>query len=239
MKNLWLIACSVLTLTVACKKSADEKPSGGGSTTTSCLVDKETASDGTITQYFYNSSDQVTKVSTIDSSTSDQTYTRTGNVVTVSSDNGTTIMYYLNNKGLADSAVYSLSVLGEVHLNITYDGAGQPSKLVAQGSFFGQDIYQESFFELTNGNITKIRQVEDTTTTITTMTYYTDKTNHMKRTRELVSFMYESPNLLKSETRDGQTTNYTYEFDSNGKPVKVTTDDGLDILTSTISWLCK
>lgn len=241
MKNLWLIAFALLTLSVACKKSEDEKPSGGGSSTSSCLVNKITDGSGGTDQYYYDSQDRVTKVVSTDSSGSkDQTYTYSGNLVTVDDGNGSTIKYYLNNKGLADSAVYTLSVLGEIRMQNEYNSVGQPVKSTVFGQFFGTEINQISYYELTNGNITKIRVVQDTAQSVTNMTYYTDKTNHAKRTEELSGFMYTSPNLIKSVTdSDGNITNYTYEYDSNGKHTKQTYDDGIEVVSSVFDWLCK
>ena len=241
MKKITIILLGfTLLVGTACKKDKDSTPSVGTPTKV-CLITKDSSSDGDFTNYFYNSSKQLTSTvayGPLDTSGILSTYTYLGNKVTITNNRQLfqTVVCYLNANGLADSVnFYGLAVFV-----FKYNSAREPIETTMNRDLNGTPIKEINTYQWSNGNMVKSL---DHRTDIgeTNYEYYLDKINLSSKSEGAGQFYKTSKNLVKKATlSDGSFYNYTYEFDASGKVTKKTIHiNSTHFDTSQITWTCK
>jgi YD repeat-containing protein len=238
--NYLLIALLIVGAT-ACKKEETKTTTSTPSTPT-CLIQTTLDGDGNLTTYMYDGSKRITMAKMLGASdSSTMVYTYLGNTVEVETDNGAITTYYLNSKGLADSAHAEFDGLYSLRIILTYNSAGEVTKQDISGEVFGTAITQTSTFEYVNGNVVKEISDDGTGPDETVMEYYTDKLDYGKTFNEKTTFTTAAKNLLKRETYSDDTyLEYTYTFDSNGKVLTTSEFDSStgETAVTTNTWVC-
>ena len=244
-KQLLLILATASALVFSCKKDDGNKTTNPNPNPTStCSLSTSMENDTGYMAFIYNTDGSISKLieKNPSSDTSKTELTYDGKIVTASVDGNTLNTYYLNNKGYADSIVLDLS--GLIHM-ATYNSYDSIGYLVSQNEsvdFFGTNITTARTYAYANGNLSKMTEESNGTTTVTTYEYYTDKTNKLANSNlDLLFIGKANINLVKTETVDGVLSNtFTYEFDSKGNPTKKTGTDTNGVKDVFVyNWTCK
>jgi YD repeat-containing protein len=246
-QSLFLLVAAFF-LVAACKKDETSSPTNNVPAEVSCLLTTMATNTGNVTSYYYDAQNRIVRTAAIGSGLSDSiiaTYTYEGNVVTSRTPGAVEVVqkFFLNAAGFADSAVISVGAFGDIIMVRKYNDANQATELIMVGEIGGTEYDQESYMEYTNGNLTKQTTIDNikSLSTISTMEYYMDKPNKVKELEERNNFTNANANLLKKVSNDdGTYTNYTYEFDTDGKVVKMMTVTDTNVESwNTYTWTCK
>ncbi|MFA9215348.1 MAG: hypothetical protein ACEQSR_16170 [Candidatus Methylacidiphilales bacterium] len=237
-----LLAATAATYFTSCKKDSDSTTPN--TATPTCNITSTLENDTTYAAFIYNPNGTINQVINKEPSTDTSIYSviYEPNLITVSIDGTPLRTYFLNSKGNADSIVTDVQGFFTVITNNTYDNNGYIKTQIESQTFLGSTTETTRNFTYTNGNLTTMEESDGTTNTVYTYDYFTDKTNNLSKVDLDYMFMGNSnKNLVKTEFTDGEiTTNYSYNFDSNGKVTKkIATSTIGEVNQTNYSWTCK
>ncbi len=237
-----LMAATAATYFTSCKKDSDSTTPNV--TTPTCNITSTLENDTTFAAFIYNSNGTINQVVNKEPSSDTAIYSISyeTNLITISISGIPFRTYFLNSKGNADSIVTDIQGFFTMITTNTYDNDGYLKTQNESVTFLGSTTVTSRNYTYTNGNLTTMTESDGTTNTVFTYDYYTDKTNNISKVNLDNMFVGNSnKNLVKTEFTDGDiTTNYTYNFDSNGNVTKqiATGIDG-EVSQTNFNWTCK
>jgi YD repeat-containing protein len=248
MKTLIVLSAMLFLITVGCKKDKENKPE--------CRITSMTSPTGEDYVFTYNAEGKL--VSTAMDGTSTINFTYNGNTVTSLYASGSyynKTTYTINNNGQVSHSRTEYNTAGTNWAERAYEYTGAQvikETLTKNGGFTSIRTYQWS-----NGNLqTMSINNNDNSWQTLTYEYYADKpyrTGDIQDWDRLMSGVeiFHSKNLLKKYTstyQDNTTgtpipvteiTNYSYEFDGDGKITSMTSSFGGNNQTYQYLYECK
>lgn len=243
MKRLFPIITISLPAIVllSCSKEKSENPANGNTSNPTISKIKTWSNSASQRTYIYNNGGKLTEVQS-----------NTGSKETFEYPAGKIIKKQFNTAGVNDfTAEYELDA----------NGLGITEKRTAQPGFTGTLIYndqkqpvkfiynmngliQTQDYFYSNGNCDSVRYSENGNWKYTRIfTYYANKFNYLSNEAYGYPFFgKESKNLVKTDqfvNPDGSSSELvtiTYEFDAQGRPVKETRSQGINIYINFISY---
>lgn len=237
-----LIAATAATYFTSCKKDSDS--TAPTTTTPTCTITSTLENDTTYAAFIYNNNGTIKQVVNKEPSSDTSVYTVSyeTNLITISIGSTPFRTYFLNSKGNADSIVTDVQGFFTLITTNTYDNDGYLKTQNESVTFLGNTSETTRNYTYTNGNLTTMNESDGTNNTVFTYDYFTDKTNNLSKVNLDNMFVGNSTkNLIKTEFTNGEiTTNYTYNFDSNGKVTKqIATNTSGEVNQTNFSWTCK
>lgn len=237
-----LIAATAATYFTSCKKDSDSTTPTN--TTPTCTITSTLENDTTYAAFIYNTNGTINQVVNKEPSSDTAIYSVSyeTNLITISINGTPFRTYFLNSKGNADSIVTDVQGFFTLITTNTYDNDGYLKTQNESVTFLGNTSETTRNYTYTNGNLTTMNESDGTTNTAYTYDYFTDKTNNLSKVNLDNMFVGNSTkNLIKTEFTNGEiTTNYTYNFDSNGKVTKqIATSTSGEVNQTNFSWTCK
>jgi len=213
----------------ACKKDSTSTGGNGSDIFSTCRLTERTDSTQNKTEYQYDSKGRLAYriyINSVGDTTGIDTFNYVGSTMV-----GRAGTFDLNSNGDAIKMHYD-----PIILDLTYNDQGQLTSIADVTNGF------HSTYTWKDGNMVTETATSTTTVTIEN-TYYMDKVNIFALTDRLQSFTgAQNKNLLKSvkETngRNVTVTNYTYEFDAQGKVTRRICD-GANPVNYTCKWNCR
>lgn len=231
MKKLLLFACTTLIagtlLTITSCKKNDDDPVCRLSTATNV-----SSSGNSALVFSYNTDGKLSQMVSTGASSYTRTFSYSGNTINIIQRDGANAIVQtsdvtLNNANKVVSIV-TKSAAGTVTemLNVDYDANGNASRIIAK---YGSGTPDTSILTYSGGDLITITSG----TSITTLTYYTDKAfqpgDYLYYTQMMqYGAMYiTNQHMLKSYQNSGGTpSNFTYEYDNSGNVSKITLISG-------------
>lgn len=230
MQRIYAIGL-LICLLAACRKQHDEptRPGNGrGDKPDSSMRIKSINNN----KYAYDNRGRVVRVTYSNSLTARTDYTYTKDSVSgmdfdmMGQPHGGSVAYYLGNDGLAVRVRYVIDVsVPPLIFNFTYSAGQLTEQTIAEG---GKAPNLRTVRYYSNGNLDSIRSFTipgNVLVEVDRYEYYTDRPNWLGNEYNGISFLGKSSaNLMKKEvwesTGTTMVTEYTYEFDDKGLPVK-------------------
>jgi hypothetical protein len=163
------------------------------------------------------------------------TYTYSGNTVSVSSNiKNTFYKYYLNKNGYADSLKISEPGLLSITEKYLYNNLGMMIRKNINALINNVPYSEYTDYIYQNGNLIKSEQMVDNDKYTIQYEYYTDSINVMAGTMEANTFIPQSKNLIKKETTSDDTfKSFSYTIDDDGNWVTSVTNELDEVNTKT------
>ncbi len=233
-----LIAGALLSNT-SCKKNEDDSPV--------CRITSMNTIDGSsvsVISIVYDNDGRISTVTTTGSSAGSKVFTYSGNSINITEKTSSGVLentYAITTNGNQNVT----SVITKNNLGVTtetglfeYDGNGKLSRATFQ---YGSGTPYVTNTQFVNGDLS----LATSTGSVSTYSYYTDKAyadGDIFKIQQLISYgaLYiVNAHLVKSITSDSDITNFSYDYDSDGKIIKATSTSGSDLTSNTYSYTCK